>query len=243
MHCKAATRPLLVRPLTAPASAVGCFLFYGPRRVAIDLTMLPALTQSAGRRAEARSSEQRNLTRPNTVAGCPLRGGALMDFYQSVVVDYLRADRAVFVNAECCIQLNPGPNPDISGPHWYSDAVACDFKDRVVFLCEMSYEKSLGSLVKRLAQWHQNWLGVRAAVARDCHLPTDWHVRPWLFIPLDLVETLVRNLDDAVGPDGMLTLRPRITNLELVQPWRYRSWDHRDNPGEKPNEIPEAMRA
>lgn len=28
-----------------------------------------------------------------------------MDYYQGVVLDYVRADRAVFVNPECCIQL------------------------------------------------------------------------------------------------------------------------------------------
>ena len=29
-----------------------------------------------------------------------------MNYYESVVIDYLRADRALFVNTECCIQLN-----------------------------------------------------------------------------------------------------------------------------------------
>jgi hypothetical protein len=42
-----------------------------------------------------------------------------MDYFQGVVTDYLRANRATFVNTECCIQLNPGPNPDTGGPHWY----------------------------------------------------------------------------------------------------------------------------
>lgn len=51
-----------------------------------------------------------------------------MDYYQNVVIDYLRADRALFVNAECCIQVNPASNPDASGPHWYCDAVAADFR-------------------------------------------------------------------------------------------------------------------
>ncbi len=30
----------------------------------------------------------------------------LMDYYESIVVSYLRADRALFVNTECCIQLS-----------------------------------------------------------------------------------------------------------------------------------------
>jgi glutamate synthase domain-containing protein 2 len=36
-----------------------------------------------------------------------------MDYYQSVVVHYLRADRALFVNTECCIQLNQSKNPEV----------------------------------------------------------------------------------------------------------------------------------
>ncbi len=34
-----------------------------------------------------------------------------MDYYEGVVIDYLRADRAVFVNTECCIQIKEGPAP------------------------------------------------------------------------------------------------------------------------------------
>jgi len=44
-----------------------------------------------------------------------------MDYYEGVVIDYLRADRALFVNTECCIQINPADNPDNSGPHCLSD--------------------------------------------------------------------------------------------------------------------------
>ena len=51
-----------------------------------------------------------------------------MDYYQGVVTEYLRANRATFVNTECCIQLNPGPHPDNSGPHWYCDAVAVNLQ-------------------------------------------------------------------------------------------------------------------
>jgi hypothetical protein len=87
-------------------------------------------------------------------------GPIQMDFYQGVVVDYLRADRAVFLNTECCLQLNEGPNPDTSGPHWYCDAVAVDFTNKTVFLCEISYAGRLGSLIERLKAWTELWPGV-----------------------------------------------------------------------------------
>ena len=52
-----------------------------------------------------------------------------MDHFESVVLEYLRADRALFVNSQCCIQLNPGANPDTGGPHWYCDAVAVSLRN------------------------------------------------------------------------------------------------------------------
>jgi hypothetical protein len=63
------------------------------------------------------------------------------DYYEPVVVNYLRADRAIFVNTECCVQLNQADNPDTSGDHWYCDAVALDLRAKAVFLCEISYAK------------------------------------------------------------------------------------------------------
>jgi len=35
-----------------------------------------------------------------------------MNYYENVVLDYPRADRAIFVNSEYCIQINPGDTPD-----------------------------------------------------------------------------------------------------------------------------------
>jgi hypothetical protein len=157
-----------------------------------------------------------------------------MDYYQGVVLDYLRANRAIFINAECCIQLNEAHNPDSSGPHWYCDAVACDFRERCIFLCEISYSSDLAALVKRLRQWHENWQGVRHALARDCHVPPDWPVRPWLFVPEGLIDRLVKHLQTA--PD----FTPRITTLEAVQPWRYPSWNWTVEEA-KPDGIPLPM--
>lgn len=69
-----------------------------------------------------------------------------MDHFEGVVLDYLRADRALFVNSQCCIQLNEGANPDTSGPHWYCDAVAVSFKEQAAYLCEISYAARAPSL-------------------------------------------------------------------------------------------------
>lgn len=153
-----------------------------------------------------------------------------MDYYQGVVIEYLRADRAMFVNTECCLQLNEAANPDNSGPHWYCDAVAVNFRESAVYLCEVSYSKTLDALVKRLTAWRNHWPALCQAIVRDCHVPAEWTVRPWLFVPEELRERLEARLlmIGRIDSGASTMAEPRITNLEDVAPWKYRSWNRWD---------------
>lgn len=163
-----------------------------------------------------------------------------MNYYQGEVVEYLRSDRAIFVNTECCIQLHPDTNPK-GGEHWFCDVVACDFRNQTAFLCEISYSKQLTSLIRRLREWHQNWDLVCAAMQRDCRIPKEkWTVRTWLFVPEDLLDTLLRRLRQIADDPATLRFRPKITTLEATLPWK-RSWNWQ---GEAPksDRIPESMR-
>lgn len=150
-----------------------------------------------------------------------------MDYYQGVVLDYLRTDRAIFVNPECCIQLKAGKSPS-KDEHWFCDAVAIDLNGPTVFLCETSYAAGLGKLIQRLKAWSQHWPEVREALRRDCKTLSDWPVRPWLFVPQDAVQKLVARVNLITGADGQPVFIPRITTLESVQPWHRTSWLHRD---------------
>jgi len=79
--------------------------------------------------------------------GCPGRAvyvQKMIAYYQGVVTECLRADRALFLITECCIQLNDGLNPDRSGPHWYCDAEAIYLRDRCVNLCESRNRRNNG---------------------------------------------------------------------------------------------------
>ena len=163
-----------------------------------------------------------------------------MDFFEGVVIDYLRADRRAFVNTQCCIQLNEADNPDQSGPHWYCDALTVRPADSEVFLAEVSYAKNLDTLKTRLKAWNENWSQLKHAISRDSGVPPDWSVRVWLFVPESKIEKLVgfcQQLDASQG-DGMPD--PRITPLEMVQPWNYRSWN-RKGEQQKPDSIPLSM--
>jgi hypothetical protein len=163
-----------------------------------------------------------------------------MDYYESVMLHYLRSDRAFFVNSEACIQLNASANPDNSGPHWYCDAIAADFRTKTVFLCEISYSKGLAGLTKRLKGWHDDWEKVCLALARDSFLDKGWPVRPWIFLPEEFVPLLLKRFAEIC--DGQtLIFRPRITPLEMIQPWRFQSWN-RISEMPKPASVPEAMR-
>jgi hypothetical protein len=162
-----------------------------------------------------------------------------MDYFENVMVHYLRSDRATFVNTECCIQLNQSANPDTSGLHWYCDAVAADFRSKTVFLCEISYGKGLVSLTKRLKGWHDDWEKVCFALTRDSFLDETWPVRPWLFVPEQFVPLLVKRFNE-ISAGQALKFHPRITPLEMIQPWRYQSWN-RVSELQKPDVVPEAM--
>lgn len=161
-----------------------------------------------------------------------------MDYFEDVVSEYLRADRSLFINTQCCIQLNEGKNPDTSGPHWYCDAIAADFRAKQIYLCEITFSDPPSPLLKRLSQWGDNWAGVRAALVRDSKLPEDWHVRPWIFAPAKLVHSVVAHVTKLT--EGSLPV-PKITPLEFVVPWEYCSWN-REGEKNKPDSIPESMR-
>lgn len=148
-----------------------------------------------------------------------------MDHFESVVFDYLRANRSTFINSQFCIQLNLGRNPDTSGPHWYCDAVAVNFKSKCVALCEITYASPPTTLLKRLRAWNENWPLLCKALKRDSGVPEDWQVRPSLFIHGDVKERVCAFIADLPASDMP---QPDITLLEHVLPWQYCSWDRPD---------------
>jgi hypothetical protein len=64
-------------------------------------------------------------------------------------------------------------------------------------------------------------------------------VRPWLFVPEKLVGVLQNGLERIKG-SGLLSFRPMITTLEMVQPWEYSSWNWKGEK-QKPECIPGEM--
>ena len=49
------------------------------------------------------------------------------------------------------------------------------------YFAASSIRAKLGKLIDRLKQWTQHWQDIHDALVRDCRIPDDWPVRPWLF--------------------------------------------------------------
>ena len=153
-----------------------------------------------------------------------------MDYFQGVVTEYLRADRSVFVNTECLIQLDEG-DKQIKDRHWFCDAMAVNFRESTVYLCEITYSASMQALASRLAAWHKHWPEVVHAIKRDSKVPAEWLVRPWVFIPekrRDIFLTKTQGIRASTTEPCQMPA-PRLTYLEAVVPWEYRTWDRKSD--------------
>ena len=151
-----------------------------------------------------------------------------MDYYQGVVYDYLQeVDGGMFIKAECPIQLEPGKSP-AKGAFWYCDALAVNFREKKVYLCEVTYSSTLHALAKRLEAWSKEWPKLRGAIVRDCSIPDSWQVQPWVFVPqalrqrLDEKLSVLANSKSNVGKGAMPI--PRVDSLESVAPWNYKHY-------------------
>ncbi|MBU2676472.1 MAG: hypothetical protein KJP16_05260 [Gammaproteobacteria bacterium] len=150
-----------------------------------------------------------------------------MDYFQGVVTEYLVADRAAFVNSELLIQLDL--DEPKKGRHWYCDAAAVDIREETLYLCEVTYSKSMTGLSRRLLAWDEHWKELRNALARDCGIPESWQVQPWAFIPKGYDEALKSRIAPLSGIERGADAMPYplITFLENVVPWNYVTWDRK----------------
>lgn len=148
----------------------------------------------------------------------------MMDHYKTVVMDYLQADRALFVNNKFCIQTDKPGNPGKTSQPFSCDAVAIDLRHGAVYLCQAAFEHKLHFLMKKLSTWTTNWESIRAALQRESRVPAKWRIHVWLFVPKDTIEMLdgeLERLRTTIGSE----FKVKITALEEVQPWRASAWE------------------
>jgi len=147
-----------------------------------------------------------------------------MDYFQDVVIEFLRSRRSQFVNAEYLINLDLD-GTYLKGRHWYCDAVAIDFETSTVYLCEITYSKTLYSITNRLRAWQKHWPAVVEAIHRDSSLRGQWLVVPRIFVPETLKSLLESKISVVIGNSEASMPHPLITPFEQVLPWKYRSWN------------------
>jgi len=147
-----------------------------------------------------------------------------MDHYKILVMDYLQSDRAVFLNRESCLELTEIAGPEKTLQHCFCDAVAIDLRHGAVYLCETALEEKLQSLLRKLSAWTKNWDAIKAALSRDCKVPSNWRVHVWLFVPRESIEMLDEKLEQLRHNVGA-RFKVKLTALEDVQPWRSSNWE------------------
>lgn len=142
-----------------------------------------------------------------------------MDYFQGVVSEYLRADRACFINPEFWLRGSLDRSKQHDSPHWFIDVLAVHMRLKRVFLCEVTYAKKAPALIKRLQSWREHWPIILQTLREDACVPVDWPVHPWLFVPqreLASLQLIAKELHQGC----------RFTELEKVVPWQYQTWDH-----------------
>ncbi len=146
-----------------------------------------------------------------------------MDYFQSIVTEYLRAKRCVFVNTEYLVNLDAG-DKQYKGRHWYCDVLAVNFEESTLYLCEVTYSSTMQGLISRLKAWDTHWQLLAPALIRDACVPDHWSVQPWIFIPKEQH----RSFDEKFALNGTMPT-PRVTHLEEILPWKYPSWDRKSD--------------
>lgn len=150
-----------------------------------------------------------------------------MDYYQSVVAEFLKADRACFINPEFWLRGNVDRAKQYAKPHWYVDILAVHLRLKRVFLCEVTYAKKAPSLILRLTAWRDHWETILETLREDACLDPSWPVQPWIFAPqsvLDSIRPTITQLHQSI----------KFKALEEVVPWNYKTWDHHH---EEPPEL------
>jgi hypothetical protein len=98
-----------------------------------------------------------------------------------------------------------------------------------MYLGEVTFNKSLQSLVKRFENWAKVWPKLVESLVRDSGLDPSWKVIPWAFIPkasLDLLDTRVAMMEKVGSRSGEMPL-PKVTCLEDCVPWKHKEWKGR----------------
>ena len=147
-----------------------------------------------------------------------------MEPYKSVVLDYLQADRALFVNAAFCTHLDRPEHPEKQGQLWSCDAIAIDLRHGAAYVCQAVCKDKLQPLINRLSTWTKNWDLIKTALRRDSKVPAKWRIYVWLFVPKGFIETLDGELEHLRITIGS-KFKVKITALEDVQPWRASTWE------------------
>ena len=95
--------------------------------------------------------------------------------------------------------------------------LSVDFSGRTIWLCEVSFSKTLYALRSRFKQWSDNWEPLQQTLLAEIAVGSDWQIRPRAFTP----ENLKSVYDAGLQKIGPLAFDPKWNALENTAPWRF----------------------
>jgi hypothetical protein len=156
-----------------------------------------------------------------------------MDYYQGVVREFLQLDRSIFIHEELVIDLDFDENrpqgKNLKGRHWICDLAALSQKEKTLYLGEVTYSKSLQSIISRFDSWSQHWPDIVESLMRDSGIDRSWQICPWAFIPKKNKELFREKINKLpkIGLGKTQMPNPKMTFLEEVVPWKSKNWKGR----------------
>ena len=139
-----------------------------------------------------------------------------MDYYQSIVAEWLTADGRTLVAQEYGLRTSHVQEFKVKGQkNLWPDILAVRPRDKRAFLCEVSWSKDWKRTGEKLAKYHELMPQIRESLDHWLAIPTsnDWVVHVWYFVPEAQVEKTKQ-----LGPAG---LGLRVSSLDQIKPWTY----------------------
>jgi hypothetical protein len=125
---------------------------------------------------------------------------------------YLTADKKLFVNPQFPLRYSGDVVEDVP------DFLALDMKYKMVWLVEVTREKTLGPIRSKIAKYAARSNSIREYLARCAGLGDDWRLGAWLFLRQ---ESLAK--DKRMPPIDVPT---RTTSIEeTVKVWTWLDMD------------------
>ena len=109
-----------------------------------------------------------------------------MDYYQSIVAQWLVSDGRTFLAEEYYLRTSRVREfKHRDQTYLWPDIIAVRLRDRKVFLCEVTWSRNWGTIERKLEKYSENMPEIRDALDHWLGIPHDFDASIWYFVPED----------------------------------------------------------